>query len=1368
MDYTCLFGGADVLSKNHVFIQGGTTYYGIVYGCWSKSGAVKENRVDMSVGNVNFAYGGWSVNGDATDNTVALTGGKISGDAYGGHSNNGAVTGNKVAISGGTALWVCGGHSENGAVTKNTVAITGGTVGIAQGGYATQYGAVTNNTVTLAGGTVKLVVGGQSDNNGDVTDNTVTISGGTVQYSDVGVYGGRSVKGTVKNNHVNISAGTVDGSYPSTSSGIFGGCSYNGAATNNNTVTITGGKITGKVVGGASNTATDNNIILAKGAAAANLQSATLYGSIRDASYHGDVSLPDTHSGNTLTVEGEKNITVANVKNFDIYNFVLPADVQNEAPFLIINDGGDTDLGKASVTVTGEPALSLNTGDTLYLLKKTSGALTNIGETNLVYTNKAGNATVRTPGTLASDGKMTVGDKTYCTFDLSPDVTNGYKFLASKYLAKKKIGIDNVAVTTSGGVLSKGDRLALVDGTAVTPTYTGDAKAVDVTYENDDKTATIQTTGTVKADGKNLVLDIDGVKYHFVLAPTMVKGDTFLTSANTGETKIDADDVTLDESKLANQMLSLRKGDTVYLLKNDTAGTLAYTETSGAKELNHTYENSTDAGTATVTTHGKVEASGNDLVLNVNNVNYTFTLAPAVTSGAKLLSLSSAGETKIYQDDVKVTASDALKNLKAKDKVYLIQNTGGGKLSADGTKTVTLPIVFQNVTGTVAAVDNNLVLTITNAESLTPADSSYKYIVIVEDATKSAKNAVTVGTGETADKSAIAALAKSDTDDTELKDNTLTVNGKVTDRAVGANSVAGNATQNNVTIGAGATVDGFVAGGMTQDGTANNNTVTINGGTVTGDVYGGYSEKEATGNTVTMSGGTVKGTIYGSNLGSGASSGTTVKKSSPRRAPALTETESTSSGNTMKIYGKDNTAGNLAKFDNYNFYLPAGTSNGATMLHLTDKADTDMTNSKVTVRANGALNLYNNESVYLIKKDGGSLLTNATIDQDVDLTVGVTAALKGTVENKDNNLVLNIAGPERPKSSGSSGSSRSSSGSSESSNTSSAENAECASSTSESSSSGSSSSASTPVVTINPDTKSAVETRAAQSNVVNMGSDYLVTTTMAQVANADYGADGFASFGGSSGSAHMRYKTGSHVDSRGTAFNAGIAKKNTNKSGTFTWGPFFETGHGNYDSYLDNGTHGSGSTSYTGGGIFARQEFASGLYVEGSLRTGKTKADYSSSDLGTGYSTNAPYFGAHLGVGRVLPMDGGSLDIYGRYLYSRTGSDSVHLATGETYDFDAVDSHRLMLGTRYTREMDKLSKWYAGAALLYEFGGEARAHYQGYSLASPSSAGTSVMLEGGWKYTPSANSPFELDLGATGWLGKQQGLMFHAGVNYAF
>ena len=82
MDYTCLFGGADVLSKNHVFIQDGTTYYGMVYGSYSKSGAVKENRVDMSASNVTDAYGGWSGDGDVTDNTVTISGGTFKPELF--------------------------------------------------------------------------------------------------------------------------------------------------------------------------------------------------------------------------------------------------------------------------------------------------------------------------------------------------------------------------------------------------------------------------------------------------------------------------------------------------------------------------------------------------------------------------------------------------------------------------------------------------------------------------------------------------------------------------------------------------------------------------------------------------------------------------------------------------------------------------------------------------------------------------------------------------------------------------------------------------------------------------------------------------------------------------------------------------------------------------------------------------------------------------------------------------------------------------------------------------------------------------------------------------------------------------------------
>ena len=570
------------------------------------------------------------------------------------------------------------------------------------------------------------------------------------------------------------------------------------------------------------------------------------------------------------------------------------------------------------------------------------------------------------------------------------------------------------------------------------------------------------------ADGNDLVLKIDGVKYAFKLtSATKTDGTPLLTLSTAADTKIDAEDVTLD----ADGILSLNKDDTVKLLTKTDSNELTYT---GTKALNHTYTKDAEtagAGTAAITTTGTLAKSqdGKSLVLNVDGVKYAFTLAPTVANENTLLELSNAEDTKIGKGDVTVKTSGVLKNLKQGEKVYLLKKTGGGKLIAtDITDTVNLPGIYGTIEGTVAedTINNALVLTVTKAESLWDnVDDSYKYIIVVKDATKNTGNEVTVGAGETADKSAIAALAKSDTDATELTGNTLNVNGKVTGRAVGANSVKGNATANNVTIGAGATVNGFVAGGMTQDGTANNNTVTINGGTV-------------------------KGTIYGSNLG-----------------------VLTSSDNTMNIYGKDNTAGNIANFNNYNFYLPAGTSNGDIILHLTDKADTDMTNSKVTVRANGALNLYNNESVYLIKKEGGELL-NTGMTQDVDLKVGVTATITGTVEKKDNNLVLNIAGPERPSSSGgsgggyfppstpsstektettdssddsdsssgsggssgsgSSGSSRSSRSSSKSGNTSNAENANGASSSSDSSRSSSSSSARTPRVTINPDTKSDV------------------------------------------------------------------------------------------------------------------------------------------------------------------------------------------------------------------------------------------------------------------------------------------------------
>ncbi|MCI6232832.1 MAG: hypothetical protein MR630_09545, partial [Selenomonas sp.] len=647
---------------------------------------------------------------------------------------------------------------------------------------------------------------------------------------------------------------------------------------------------------------------------------------------------------------------------------------------------GDT---KKNVTEMLDKADQLGKGTTTTKLQDGTDAVAY--EHTYTSTTNAGTATVTTTGTVTSDGTtpvLNVDTQNY-TFDLSKDAKDKDTFLTSTnpgtttiHGAEVKVKADNSQLLS----LNKGESVTLLNDEAGTLAYDG-TSTFDHKYTNSAGTATVRTTGTVQAVDNDLILRIDGADYAFTLnSATTADGYTFLTSANTGETKIDAEDVTLDDSKLANQMLSLNKDDKVYLLKNDTAGTLAYTDASGAKELNHTYENSTDAGTATVTTHAKVEASGNDLVLNVDSVKYAFTLAPTVKNEDTLLELSNAGETKISNGDVTVKTSGVLKKLKQGEKVYLLKKTNGTLTATDVTYLVNLPTIYGTIRGNVAedASNNALVLNVMGAESLTDNLGDYKYIVIVEGDTKNTGNEVTVGAGEIADRSAIAALAKDETNATELTDNTLTVNGTVTGRAVGANSYAGDVTKNNVTIGAGALVDGFVAGGMTQDGTANGNTVTINGGTIKGDVYGGYSEKEATNNIVNLAGGTIFGTVYGG---------------------YVADTSGTSSNNTLNVTGAT-TAGNIAKFDTYNFELPAETKANDVLLHLTSNADTNMQGSTVNVHADGSTSLKDAETVYLIKKDGGNLLTDTAIKQNVDVLVGVTAKLNGTVTNENNNLVL--------------------------------------------------------------------------------------------------------------------------------------------------------------------------------------------------------------------------------------------------------------------------------------------------------------------------------------------------------------------------
>ena len=254
-------------------------------------------------------------------------------------------------------------------------------------------------------------------------------------------------------------------------------------------------------------------------------------------------------------------------------------------------------------------------------------------------------------------------------------------------------------------------------------------------------------------------------------------------------------------------------------------------------------------------------------------------------------------------------------------------------------------------------------------------------------------------------------------------------------------------------------------------------------------------------------------------------------------------------------------------------------------------------------------------------------------------------------------------------------------------------------------------------------------------------------------------------------------ETGSYAETKGYNLSLGWARELKGKAATLTFTPFVEYGKGKYDSYLDDGTHGSGNISYLGAGIMGRMETVKGLWAEAALHGGKTRSDYNGS-VYTGstshYDSSNAYYAAHLGVGKEIKTnDKDKLNTYLRYFWSyQSGMQAGISSTGSSmstddYDFSAVNSNRVRLGFTYTHKDSAKSEVYAGLAWEYELSGKAGASYQGFDAPSPSLRGGSAMIEAGYRFAPQG-SRFSYDLHFTGWQGKRHGYTGGAHVNWAF
>ena len=639
---------------------------------------------------------------------------------------------------------------------------------------------------------------------------------------------------------------------------------------------------------------------------------------------------------------------------------------------------------------------------------------------------------------------------------------------------------------------------------------------------------------------------------------------------------------------------------------------------------------------------------------------------------------------------------------------------------------------------------------------------------------------------------------------------------------VGGYSYSGNAVNNAVVFDGGTVIatdesqyfggdddvtGSAIVGGYSMNGAALGNTVTF-GSNAKADlpvVYGGLGRTEASGNTVTVKSRDIKGGIFVGGAADSKVNDNTVNILASVNPLLLfgsmdwsTRMVSGASGNTLNVAAKNVSSYVVAGFQNMNFYLPDDIANGDTMLTikspktanefvssfegyaasvskikygkliapddidadgniLAKPVPTDLTGVTFGVAALSGVNLKKGDTVNLIVDENG-LTTDDTLKTTDSATLAKASFLSANSLTTDDKYELSISKK--------------------------GENTIIATVdnvTEQSADAGGDTSA------VEEIKKSPVETRMGVVTMVNAGADLLAGQGMANAADAAAAersggdgvatarAGGFAPFA-AVGLGNLRAKSGSHVDTKSIGLSLGFAREIENKSGKLLVGPVVEYGHGKYDSYQDNGITADGKSSYWGIGVIAKQTNHNGFYYEGSLRAGRTKSDYGSDSARPGnhvsYDSSATYWAAHLGAGKLFDIGhDNTLDVYGKYFYSHTGGDSTTIyigAASEGVDFSAVNSHRLRIGTRLTHALDAKNKIYGGLAWQYEFNGDARAVYSVSGEApSPSVKGSSGMLELGWQVKP-GKSPMTIDLGVTGWVGKQRGITANLQANWTF